>query len=203
MYPEVGLLCDLTILFLLFIQFFAPSYIPTCGSENSSLLPDEGASELHMVRPVERRGQRHMELGREEIFRVFPKSSHVPSPWPPHARFTPPPSLIQALSPCPQKPPCSVPAPASWPQPPEVLFHGLHRHCHYRVPFHFSSCSTLSLSVWDVSQTPVLFQCLPSFCILSVAAAAFQTRRFGDTTHHKLSSHPANTLFLSCFCDKG
>lgn len=54
-YPEVGLFCDVIIPFLLFIQFFAPSYIPTYGAEDSSLLPDEGASELHMVRPVERR----------------------------------------------------------------------------------------------------------------------------------------------------
>lgn len=95
-----------------FHTVFAPFYIPTYGAENSSLLPDEGASELHAVRAVERCGQRHMKLGREEILRVFPKSSRVPSPWPPHARFTPPPSLIRALSPCPQTPPCLVPAPA-------------------------------------------------------------------------------------------
>lgn len=52
-YPEVGLLCDVIIPFLLFIQFFfAPSYIPTYGAEDSSLFPDEGASELHTMRPV-------------------------------------------------------------------------------------------------------------------------------------------------------
>ena len=64
-YPDVELLHYVIIPFLLFIQFFAPSYIPTCGAEDSSLLPDEGASELHAVRPVERRGQRHIKLGRE------------------------------------------------------------------------------------------------------------------------------------------
>lgn len=78
----------------------------------------------------------------------------------------------------------------------EFLFHGLYRHCHYRVPFYFSSCPALSLSGWDVSQILVhtSLQSLPSSCILSIVAAAFQTRRFKDTQTELTPCQPSLSL---------
>lgn len=152
---------------------FAPSYIPTYGAEGSSLIPDEGASELHSMRPTERRSQRHVVLGRR--CSGSSQSPHIcPSPWPPHALCTPPPLSDPGLVCLSTQAPSSVPAPAlvapafGGPLPWASLALSLSL-----FPFCFSSCPPLSLYVWDVSQVLVPTQCLIASCVLNFTAAAF------------------------------
>lgn len=142
MYPEVELLCDVIVLFLLFIQFLhLLTFPPMVQKTPVSFLMKEPMS-CREVWP-ETHG-----AGAGGDLKGFPKvltcAISLASTCTLHTPTFSDPGLVSLSTeaPMPSANPSLV-TPAS-----EVLFHGLHRHCHYRVPFHFSSCPPLSLSIW-------------------------------------------------------